>query len=119
MDLRSRLELYNKGNADKARIGDNKKGLAEQLGGSLYNNVDGESAVVERCFPLSYIYGGYALGTALNIDVKPLHRVFHDLNGSERIDDFIFLDTETTGLSGNRHGCVPGWGRLFTDDMFF
>jgi uncharacterized protein YprB with RNaseH-like and TPR domain len=119
LDLRSRLELYNKGNAGKARIGDNKKGLVEQLGGSLYSNVDGESAVIERCFPLSYIYGGYALGTALNIDVKPLHRVFHDLNGSERIDDFIFLDTETTGLSGGT-GTVAflvGAG-FFTDDMF-
>ena len=58
MDLRSRLELYNKGYAGKAPAKDNKKGQAEQLGGSLYQNVDGESVVLEQRFPLSYIYGG-------------------------------------------------------------
>ncbi|NMB96119.1 MAG: hypothetical protein GYA02_05855 [Clostridiaceae bacterium] len=80
--------------------------------------------IIEKQFPLSYIYGGYHIGEALAIKKDALKRICPDISSPHissevALSDLIFLDTETTGLSGGT-GTVAfliGTG-FFTRDAF-
>ncbi|HHV97000.1 MAG TPA: hypothetical protein GXX37_11100 [Clostridiaceae bacterium] len=117
----------------------------------IHNIMDGyESAssgyscfIMEKRFPLTYIYGGYALGEALTVTKDSLKRICPGISSDTfdigissetsnmfidicsvkpseiTIQDLIFLDTETTGLSGGTGTVVflAGTG-FFTEDSF-
>ncbi|HOJ10559.1 MAG TPA: ribonuclease H-like domain-containing protein [Clostridiales bacterium] len=95
------------------------------LAGYIWEDTENEENEVSSCFilesqfPLSYIHGGYPVGKALDIDADSLKRLCPDIMCSNSISDFLFLDTETTGLSGGT-GTVAfliGTG-FFKDDVF-
>jgi len=79
--------------------------------------------IVEKQFPLSYIYGGYPLGEALTINKDDLKRICPDISSNiyseVALSDLLFLDTETTGLSGGTGtvAFLAGTG-FFTGDAF-
>ncbi len=101
LDLRSRLEMYNRDSAKVSSVRRNEaRDIHELLEGCVAGNDDGSCFLVENRYPLSYVHGGYALGKCLEIDMRNLGRVFPCIAGDESIRDFVFLDTETTGLSG-------------------
>lgn len=70
-------------------------------GGYLAQGDDGACYVVDRVYPLQYWHGRDRLGDLLNqpppviSDLTQDHRL-----GKIPVDDYLFLDTETTGLGG-------------------
>jgi len=119
-DLRSRLQLYKSGNGNgiqkTLKTGSDIQDLVE---GYICSNDNGSCFVAENRYPVSYLHGGCGLGDALNINPATLGRVCSDFKEKMGIKDFIFLDTETTGLSGGT-GTVAflvGTG-FFEDDVF-
>jgi len=70
------------------------------LNGTFCTNDDGTCFIIENRYPLTYLYGGYPLSEAMKIDMDLLKRVCPDLRQGTGVSDFMFLDTETTGLSG-------------------
>lgn len=75
--------------------------------------------IMEKRFPLSYLHGRYPLGEALTINQDALKRICPDISEELTLYDLLFLDTETTGLSGGT-GTVAfliGTG-FFTKDAF-
>jgi uncharacterized protein len=87
--------------------------------GDILSNDQGSCLVVENVYPLSYVRGGYSLGKALGYDTSYLELISGGCKGCGDISDFIFLDTETTGLSGGAGtvAFLTGAG-FFTDDAF-
>lgn len=67
--------------------------------GKVCSNVDGCCFVIENRYSVIYIHGGCSLGEALNIDSDTLKHLLNDTCQQVCISDFLFLDTETTGLS--------------------
>ena len=70
-------------------------------GGQIFHNELGSYFVVDGVYPLNYVHGDRVLGDLLLFR----NTLFPDFFGDERLTamegrDFLFLDTETTGLSG-------------------
>lgn len=122
-DLRRRLQLYrisaesntsnsinNEINSEAgvrhSKLGNIKtdKDIHDIMEGSFCENDNGTCFVIENRYPVSYIHGGYSLGEALNINTSSLKRICKDLREkdcvSNSVSNLLFLDTETTGLSG-------------------
>jgi len=100
-DLRNRLGFLNKAFSD--RVTPEKSGgtdVQDILDGRILNNDDGSCFVREREYHHSYLYGGHALGDVLGIKNDVLKRICRDTESGVRPADLLFLDTETTGLSG-------------------
>ncbi len=120
MDIRSKLGIYNdagkrtiggndaRNDSDKSVTGQQDKPLPSLPGEIIYND-DGQIFLLENRYPVSYLYGGCRLGDAF--EIKP--EILEQLNGTTstsfkrsapagfpRADRFLYLDTETTGLSG-------------------
>lgn len=100
-DLKSKLDMYKKAvpgikipeagrAADEPRI----------LKGRVCTNDEGTCYLVEKRYPVSYIHGGCAIGEALELNGACVKKLWKDLDLNPHISDFLFLDTETTGLSG-------------------
>ncbi|NSW89395.1 MAG: ribonuclease H-like domain-containing protein [Firmicutes bacterium] len=68
--------------------------------GDIYQDEDGRCFIIENRYPLSYLYGGCCLGDVLNINSRSLRRLCPDIGDAETLRNFLFLDVETTGLSG-------------------
>lgn len=68
--------------------------------GCVYSSSDGSCFVVENRYPLTYLHGGCSIGSILACDVTQVLKACGHAYGSSGINDFVFLDTETTGLSG-------------------
>jgi uncharacterized protein YprB with RNaseH-like and TPR domain len=99
-DLRSRLDMYMSGsNACKKHVG-KENSIESVLEGTVCSNEDGCFYLVENRYPLTYIHGGVALGESLDICTSSLGRICTGIGCDTGIGDFLFLDTETTGLSG-------------------
>ncbi len=92
----------------------------DDIPGSLvYSNEDGGYAVIEDRYPFTYLYGGTNLGTAASIATHHIDRLFGIESDTLDPRDYIYLDTETTGLSTGA-GTVAfliGLG-YFEDDSF-
>lgn len=103
MDLRSKLGLYKEGiekAAAPAPICDTSRDINMLSSGRVQSNDDGSCYVIENCYPLSHLHGGCSLGDAINIGSD----IIAALGGMDceglRPDKLLYLDTETTGLSG-------------------
>lgn len=100
-DLKSKLALYKNNQANKpVQPGNTGCDIHDILEGAVCSNDDGSCFVIENYYPLTYLHGGYSLGDALGISMLSLKRVFSELTHDINIHNVLFLDTETTGLSG-------------------
>lgn len=117
MDLRSKLELYKSSQVVKNMIScqsDNldmkiqHSGLEIQdlMDGRICTNSLGSFFSLEKSFELTYVHGGSPLGEVLKLPSGVLQQLCSAMSGMSGktgmadIRDFIFMDTETTGLSG-------------------
>lgn len=119
MDLRSKLGLYKENSAKSEVKKAGKEAETGFTGGIVCENEEGSYLLFEQRFPGSYIYGGYGLGEALLADSSSLQKLGSTDSIAVSSADLLFLDTETTGLSGGT-GTVAfliGTG-YFEDDSF-
>ncbi|MFO7663478.1 MAG: ribonuclease H-like domain-containing protein [Chloroflexota bacterium] len=70
-------------------------------GGYLSENQAGKAFIVDHAYPTYYVHGSDRLAELLNFSPATAARYIHD-NRLEKsnFQDFVFLDTETTGLAG-------------------
>jgi len=119
-DLRSKLEMYKKNREDNTKKRKSTgRDVQNLINGTVCSNDMGTYFLIEKEYPLSYIYGGYRFEDAKGVNLMSLGGICSGLNESSRIQDFLFMDTETTGLSGGA-GTVAflvGIG-FFMDDRF-
>ena len=100
-DLKNRLEMYKTG--QQAKVIERKpKGpdIHEVVEGTICSNDDGCFFLIENKYPRTYLHGGYSLGCVLEPDIAPVVKVCSGPGNPSHVSDYIFLDTETTGLSG-------------------
>jgi uncharacterized protein YprB with RNaseH-like and TPR domain len=115
-DLRSRLSIYEQQARQERTPGDelSRNGSFDEMrsysactsvstktvpDGEIHTNDDGSYIIVENRYPLSYIYGGDALGRVLDINRRHLPLLTGRTGYIPDISRILFLDTETTGLS--------------------
>ncbi len=71
------------------------------LPGRLLPSEDSACFVTERNYPLDWAHGTQSLGSLLDASTKVAATMFREPSlGQLSFRDFVFLDTETTGLSG-------------------
>jgi uncharacterized protein YprB with RNaseH-like and TPR domain len=88
--------------------------------GEVISTLEGETFLTKEHFPAHYRYGEMALGDILSIPTYPAHLLSKD----ERLKELdfrkaLFLDTETTGLSGGTgtFAFMVGLGFFQEDDF--
>ncbi len=129
-DLRSKLAMYKNGQK-KSAAPMKAKGpdVHELMDGTVVHGRHGSCFILEKRYPLDYVHGGNRLEDALDLSGSILGnlcsvrnspcRDISSENHDLRIEHLLFLDTETTGLSGGA-GTVAflvGIG-FFCDDAF-
>jgi len=102
MDLRSKLGLY-KETTEKTpvyKVRNTAREISVLIPGIVHTNDNGSCFVIENRYPLSYLHGGSSLGEALQVG----NEILSALGGADCeglcADKLLYLDTETTGLSG-------------------
>lgn len=124
MDMRSKLQSYiNMNSQQNTEVSDGAKNcydIDRLLEGSIVENDQGSCFVVTKEYADSYLYGGYNLGYARELRINNLKAVCKDITDEFSIDDFLFLDTETTGLCGGvgTVAFLVGVG-YYREDKFF
>jgi len=119
-DLRSKLQLYKKGTEQKSqRVSKTGSDIQDIMEGYICSNDNGSCFIIENRYPISYLHGGCCLGDVLDISPATLNRVCSDFIDGTSIKDFIFLDTETTGLSGGAGTVAFLVGTGFFEDEAF
>jgi len=68
--------------------------------GSIRKNKNGAFILAENEYPLSYMHGGIALGKALEVSSDNISVLMGKNVENTDISNVLFIDTETTGLSG-------------------
>jgi uncharacterized protein YprB with RNaseH-like and TPR domain len=100
-DLKSKLDMYRNGSVKQADSSAREEcDINNVLNGSVCSNEDGHYYYIENRYPLNYLYGGYPLAKALQIECRSIGRICGQPGIQLNTADFLFLDTETTGLSG-------------------
>lgn len=101
-DLKRKLELYMGNHSSKDDAAAKKAGqdIQDICQGTVFTGENGTCFVLENIYPVSYIHGGVRLGDAYNIKIADLKRVCSEIDVGLSLQDLLFLDTETTGLSG-------------------
>lgn len=102
MDLRSRLELYRETieKTPPVKAQNTARDINVLVPGKVCTNERGSCYIIENTYPSSYRYGGCSLGDALQADsdiLAVLGGAGCEGLGAGRL---LYLDTETTGLSG-------------------
>lgn len=119
-DLRSKLELYksSQGKKTEARK-DSGLDIQNIIDGSVCTNEFGTYFVTEKRYPLTYMHGGCCIGQAEQMNLLSLKSICDGLGDNVAIKDFLFLDTETTGLSSGAGTVAFLIGTaFFTEDAF-
>lgn len=102
MDLRSKLGLYKENCMKKA---DNNNAqvdrILDSIPGTICSSEAGSFYCIENRYPAGSVHGGFRLAGALDIGSRSLSLLCPEY-GTDSIstDKLLFLDTETTGLSG-------------------
>jgi uncharacterized protein YprB with RNaseH-like and TPR domain len=102
MDLRSKLQLYKESSyrAPLSQVQHGERDIDVIVPGTVLGNEHGTCYVIENKYPLSYLYGGCSIGDTLDIGediITMLGGTGCKAIGPEKL---LYLDTETTGLSG-------------------
>ncbi|HHW49354.1 MAG TPA: ribonuclease H-like domain-containing protein [Clostridiaceae bacterium] len=119
-DLKSRLQLYKMGaGCGSQRMTKTGSDIQDLIEGHICSNDNGSCFIIENRYPFSYLHGGCRLGDALSINPETLGRVCSDFREGTKIKDFLFLDTETTGLSGGTGTVAFLVGTGFFEDGAF
>jgi hypothetical protein len=88
----------------ETRLSDHQPGLSIETlfpGGYLSENQAGRAFIVDHAYPTHYIHGSDRLAELLNFSPATAAHYIHDNRLEEsNFRDFVFLDTETTGLAG-------------------
>ncbi len=102
MDLRSKLGLYREGIGRSSETQQHKSScdVDDLIRGRIQNNGYGSFYLVEKRTPLSFLHGGFELGAALAVNGDVITALGGEDCGGLRADQLLYLDTETTGLSG-------------------
>lgn len=102
MDLRSKLGLYKEitEKVPPAPTYVSDKDIHVLVPGSVQTNDNGSFYVIESKYPLSYFHGGCSLGDARKVGCETLSSVGGVDCQALQADKLLYLDTETTGLSG-------------------
>ena len=83
---------------------------------ALEETVDGACYALDKVFPISYRHGSEPLSSLFELSPAPAATFCEDERLADRdFRDFLFLDTETTGLSGAGTLATEG-ERTFIDD---
>jgi uncharacterized protein YprB with RNaseH-like and TPR domain len=102
MDLRSKLGLYKESQGKMPPV--QKRNTAREIDklapGSVLENCSGHCYIIENRYPLTYQYGGCCLGDALRIGREILPVLAGAGSEGLHAGQLLYLDTETTGLSG-------------------
>ena len=101
IDLRTKLEMYRSGQPAKEKeIKVTGPDIHEILEGTICNSESGSFYFIEKKYPLLYKHGNCTLDKAIGIDYSKLSKLITEASITLQSDSVIFLDTETTGLSG-------------------
>jgi uncharacterized protein len=88
----------------ETHLSDHQPGLSIETlfpGGYLSENQAGRAFIVDHAYPTHYIHGSDRLAELLNFSPATAAHYIHDNRLEEsNFRDFVFLDTETTGLAG-------------------
>jgi uncharacterized protein YprB with RNaseH-like and TPR domain len=93
----------------------NPPDISRLIDGTIRETSNGSCFVAERVYPLSYRHGQHALGEALNVSSRAIGLIARrDAPANLDLRDALFLDTETTGLSGGTgtYAFLVGVGRF-------
>jgi len=118
-DLASRLERVV---GPRLAATDSHRGapVHELLGGEVVESGAGASVVVRRSFALGHRHGSMELSSLFSVSADVLARLGRDPRIAElEVRDLLFLDTETTGLSGGAGTCAFLIGAGFFDGGAF
>lgn len=102
MDLRSKLQLYKESSyrAPLSQVQHDERDIDVIVPGTVLGNEHGTCYVIENKYPLSYLYGGCSIGDAMNIGEEIIAMLGGAGCKTVRPEKLLYLDTETTGLSG-------------------
>jgi uncharacterized protein len=98
--IREKLDMFKGFSGNAVKTSGRSPGPGSVTEGTVQSNSHGSCLVVEHDYPLTYVHGGYALEKALCHDACYVRLLNGGSESSERISDYVFLDIETTGLSG-------------------
>lgn len=106
-DLKSKLEMYKKSLAAKNNSTakpcpqvNRDLDIDRLVDGFVCSNGEGSCFITEERYPASYIYGGCSIGDVAALSTDILMKICVDVHEGMSMGDFLFLDTETTGLCG-------------------
>jgi hypothetical protein len=70
-------------------------------GGQVVQNEMGSCFVLDHVYPVSFRHGSHEIGDIIGLSAETIAGSSQDVRLLElKIEDFLFLDTETTGLTG-------------------
>ncbi len=120
LDLRSKLKMYQSGQDREAKSGTSNRGAGCDLGGFTASTPEGDCYVIEKEYPGTYIYGGFSLEALFKTRISAFGKVCPGLGEGIRPEELLFLDTETTGLSGGAGTVIFLLGAgFFREDRFY
>lgn len=100
LDLKSKLALYKSSQKETKNIVPKEENdICKGMNGKVCESSLGSYYMIQSVYPLSHIHGGYELGDALKCNLRALQQACGDDGKELDIQQLIFLDTETTGLS--------------------
>ena len=102
MDLRSKLGLYKEGAVKPSAPARHQSeyDIDRLIPGRVLSNSLGCCYAIENKYSLSHLYGSCRLGDVLDADADVLAALGGEGCGELAPEKLLFLDTETTGLSG-------------------
>jgi len=115
MDIKERLQLIDKLPRNKNKIVSQQRvdslpgpaNIEQLLGGQMVETPSGRYFCLEKTHPVDYRHGVVPLLSYLESDASLLHLLVNDPEfGAVELEQTLFIDTETTGLSGGAGTCA-------------
>lgn len=97
-----------------------KLSIEEAVGGEVIESADGASLLVSNCFSKDHLQGSVTISDIHGLHCSTMAVMGGDARLAElSIEELLFLDTETTGLSGGAGTCAFLVGAGFFEDGCF